>query len=196
MKRKGAQFPPSVGQEAESNTTWDRRIYLRNESCTIRYQRALAKENNQPIETMMSPVQITFRNMQPSPAVAARINTEATKLERYYARITSCRVVVEVPHRHHKHGELFHICIELNVPGAELVVRHEPTMHRELAQSDGAKSSKHFEAHAPHKDVYVTIRDAFKAARRQLEDHARRLRGDIKIHGRIPPLRLEKVLAA
>jgi len=33
-----------------------------------------------------------------------------------------------------------------------------------------------------HEDVYVAIRDAFDAAVRQLEDHARRLRGEVKSH--------------
>jgi cold shock CspA family protein len=33
-----------------------------------------------------------------------------------------------------------------------------------------------------HEDVYVAILDAFNAAGRQLEDHIRRLRGDVKAH--------------
>ena len=33
-----------------------------------------------------------------------------------------------------------------------------------------------------HADVYVAIRDAFAAAGRQLEDHASKLRGDVKTH--------------
>lgn len=130
--------------------------------------------------------------MQPSAAVTARVNDEAAKLDRYFPRIESCRVIVEAPHRHHKRGELFHIRIEIGVPGTDIVVRHEPTLHRALARGDFTKWAKHFEVHAPHKDIYVTIRDAFKAARRQLEDHARLLRGDVKMHGRTPALRAEK----
>ncbi len=144
---------------------------------------------------MTAPIQITYRNMQPSQAVTARISHEAAKLDRYFPRITSCRVVVEAPHRHHKRGELFHLRIELGVPGVDIVIRHEPTLHRMLSHADFTKWSKHFEVHTPHKDVYVTIRDAFKAARRRLEDHARRLRGDVKMHLRTPALRFEKLLA-
>lgn len=48
---------------------------------------------------MELPVQITYRNMDPSDAVTARIETEAAKLDKFFPRITSCRVVVEVPHR-------------------------------------------------------------------------------------------------
>lgn len=142
---------------------------------------------------MMEPVQITYRTMQPSSAVTERIEAEAAKLDRYFPRIESCRVVVEAPPRHHRSGDLFHIRIELAVPGTDIVVRHEPSLHRALVRGHATRSSKHDEVHARHKDVYVSIRDAFKAARRQLEDHARRLRGDVKLHRRTPALRAEKI---
>ena len=60
-------------------------------------------------------------------AVAARVQDEADKLDKNFGRITNCRVIVEAPHRHHRHGDSFHIRIELGVPGKELVVTHEPT---------------------------------------------------------------------
>ena len=142
---------------------------------------------------MISPVQITFRNLKPSAAAEARIQAEAAKLNRCYSRITHCRVVVEAPHRHHKRGELFHIRIQLNAPGAEIVIRHEPTLRRVVARDDAAHWSKQFENHVAHKNVYVAIRDAFRSARRRVEDYARHLRGDVKFHDRTPPLRLEKV---
>jgi ribosome-associated translation inhibitor RaiA len=75
---------------------------------------------------MILPLQTTFRNVDGSPAVAARVREEAKKLEKYFDHITSCHVIVEAPHRHHLHGKLFHIRIELRVPGKELVVAHEP----------------------------------------------------------------------
>ena len=62
---------------------------------------------------MILPVQITFRNMTPSEAVAARVQAEAEKLDRSFKRITSCRVVVEAMHRHHKWGEQFHVPREI-----------------------------------------------------------------------------------
>ena len=52
---------------------------------------------NNNIETekiMISPLEITFRHMKTSDAVAARIRAEVLKLDRYYGRITSCRVIV------------------------------------------------------------------------------------------------------
>ena len=124
-------------------------------------------------------LQITFRNMGTSPAVEAKVRKRAEELERFYDRITSCRVVIEAPHRGHRQGDLYHIRVDLKVPGREIVVKRDPSEH-----------------HA-HEDIYVAIRDCFDAVRRQLEDHARRERGDIKAHeipdhGRIANLIAEK----
>ena len=54
--------------------------------------------------------------MDAFPAVAAWVQEEAAKLDKYFDRITSCRVIVEAPHRHHRRGEPFQIRIELGVP--------------------------------------------------------------------------------
>jgi ribosomal subunit interface protein len=113
---------------------------------------------------MALPVQITFNGMDPSEAIEERIRERIDELSRFYDRIESCRVVVESGHRHHRHGRLRLLRIHLTVPGGEIVVNRDPAEH-----------------HA-HEDVYVAIRDAFDAARRQLEDHVRRLRGDVKTH--------------
>ena len=110
------------------------------------------------------PIQITFRGMEPSDALEARIRERAQELTRFYDRIESCRIVVEAGPQHQHRGRLRHLVIHLVVPGGEVVVNRDPAEH-----------------HA-HEDVYVAIRDAFDAARRQLEDHVRRLRGDVKSH--------------
>jgi ribosome-associated translation inhibitor RaiA len=135
---------------------------------------------------MVLPLQITFRQMRPSEAVAARIRSEVSKLDHYYGRITSCRVAVEAPHRHHKRGVEFHIVIHLGLPREEIVIKHAPSLHKVMARNEAQKWIKHLETGATHRDVYVTIRDAFKAARRRLEDYARRLRGDVKVHASGP----------
>ncbi|MEW5703672.1 MAG: ribosome-associated translation inhibitor RaiA [Pseudomonadota bacterium] len=109
---------------------------------------------------MEIPLQITFRNMDPSEAIEANVREKTDKLERYFDRITSCRVVIEAPHRHHTKGKLYNVRIDIGVPGKEIVVTHS-----------GPKD------HA-HEDAYVAIRDAFNAAARQIEDYARKLRND------------------
>jgi len=111
---------------------------------------------------MQRPLQISFRNMDASDAVEARIREKARILDRLYDRMSACRVTVEAPHRHHHKGNLYRVRIDLTVPGGELAVDRSPP-----------------ERHA-HEDVYVAIRDAFDAAVRRLEDYARRQRGDTK----------------
>ncbi len=102
---------------------------------------------------MEIPLQISFKNMEGSEAIEARIHEKAAKLEQYFGRLTSCRVVVEAPHRHHHKGKIYHVRIDIGVPGhPDLVVSREPE-----------------ENHA-HEDVYVAIRDAFSKAQRQLQD--------------------------
>jgi len=94
---------------------------------------------------------ITFQGIDRSPAVEHRVHACIEKLQRISSEIARADVVVEVPHRHHRHGRRFHVRIELGLPGRTIVVSH-----------DGGSD-------AAHEDVYVTVRDAFLAARRQLE---------------------------
>jgi ribosomal subunit interface protein len=108
---------------------------------------------------MPIPLQVTFRDMPQSDAVEARIRDKTEKLGRHYDRIMGCRVVIESPQRHKHQGKLHSVRIDLTVPGAELVANH-----------------------TQNEDVYVAIRDAFDAMTRQLEDYARRQRGDVKSH--------------
>lgn len=131
--------------------------------------------------------------MKPSDAVDARVREEVSKLETFYQGIMRCRVVVEHPHKHHRKGDLYHVRIDLTVPGAELVVKREPSLHPNLRQVDSEKESKRYEAHAAHKDMFVVIRDAFKEARRQLQDYARRTRGQIKTHVPQPSGRVSRL---
>ena len=113
---------------------------------------------------MQLPLQITFRHMAPSDAVATRIRERAAELERFFDRIISCRVVVECQHPRRQQGNLFRVRVDLKVPGSEIVVGRDPA------------------AHHAHEDVYIAVRDAFDATRRLLEDHVRQGRGDVKLH--------------
>jgi ribosomal subunit interface protein len=113
---------------------------------------------------MQLPLQITFRHMDTSEAVATRIRDRAQELERFSDRIMSCRVVVECRHPRHQQGNLFQIRIDLKIPGREIAIGRDPA------------------ARHAHEDVYVAIRDAFDAGRRLLEDHVRERRGEVKRH--------------
>ena len=117
---------------------------------------------------MQRPIKITFRNLERSEAIEAKILERAEKLDEYYDRIMSCGVVVEAQHKHHHHGNHYHVRVDVTVPGGELVASREPDEHHSYA------------------DVYVAIRDAFDAIRRQLEDYGRRQRSQVKSH-EVPP---------
>lgn len=123
-------------------------------------------------------VQTTFRHLPSSPEIAARVEAEARKLQRYFDRITHCHVVIVAPHLHHRHGRQYAVHIELSVPHERLVINHEPAAHPR--DSAGKRLTKQADPHAAHQDIHVVIREVFDAARRRLEDYARRARGDIK----------------
>lgn len=106
---------------------------------------------------MQIPIQITVRDMAHSEALDEHISAKAAKLEQYFSPITSCRVVIEAPHKHSRQGRQYVVRLDITVPGQEIVVNHE---HDE--------------------DVFVALRDAFDAAKRRLEDYARIRRGETR----------------
>jgi cold shock CspA family protein len=124
---------------------------------------------------MRLPLQITFRGIPRSEAVELAIRERAQKLDRFSDLIMGCRVVMEARHRRHHQGRLYHLRIDITTAGEEIVVSREPALH-----------------HA-HEDVYVSIRDAFDAARRRLEDYARRHRRDVKVHEGAPRGRIARL---
>lgn len=117
---------------------------------------------------MKIPLQITFRHMEHSDALDAKIREKAQKLEQFSEHIMSCRVTIDLEHRHHHQGKLYSVKIDITMPGKEFIADRHPDKH-----------------HA-HEDVYVALRDAFDASRRQLEDYVRIQRGKVKEHEAIP----------
>lgn len=111
---------------------------------------------------MTIPVQITFRGIDRSEALAAWVQEWADKLEHVHGRIERCDVVVEAPHQRHRQGAQYRVRIHVAVPGADVSIDRDP----------GPDEA--------HEDPYVAVRDSFHAARRRLEDVARRQRGDVK----------------
>lgn len=113
---------------------------------------------------MKLPVEITFRNMGPSEALETNIREKVSKLEQFCDQIVSCRVIVDSHHKHQHKGHLFHVRIDIGVPGQEMVVSRDPPQDHS------------------HEDAYVAVRDAFNAARRQLERYQKTNRRGSKVH--------------
>lgn len=120
---------------------------------------------------MQIPMQITIRDMEHSEALETLIREKAQKLEEYFNHIMSCRVVVDMPHKHHHQGKQFNVRIDIGVPGNEIVVNRD---HSE--------------------DVYVAVRDAFNAGKRQVEDYARKIRGNVKTHESRSTIKMDNLL--
>jgi ribosomal subunit interface protein len=117
-----------------------------------------APHNGAEEGSVQIPLDVDFQNLEPSEFITARIAERVQKLERFNARIISCRVIVECPHRHHAKGKEYHVRILLRLPGEEIVISHDPGDDR------------------THTDVYVAIRDAFDACERRLKAYVERLR--------------------
>ncbi len=113
---------------------------------------------------MSLPIQITWRGIEPSAALESRIRQLAERLGKFTSQPVRCRVIIEFAHKHGHQGNLYEVHVLITAPGTEIIARRE---HR------GALS---------HEDPYVAVRDAFRAARRQLADYERERRA-----GRHPP---------
>jgi len=125
---------------------------------------------------METPLNITFRDTEASPALEARIRHEAEHLARRAPRLTRCDVVLEAPHRHKHQGMLWRVHIRLGLPGGEVVVTHEgPHDHA-------------------HESAAVALRDAFRAAERQVEKHREKQEGDVKAHTTPPAGRVTRLV--
>jgi ribosomal subunit interface protein len=101
---------------------------------------------------MQMPIQITYRDIPHSDALDIHIREKAQKLEQFFPGLIGCRVVVEQSGKHQQQGNPYKIHIDVTVPGSEIVV--------------GRKENE---------DVYIALRDAFDAAKRQLEDYTQQL---------------------
>ena len=111
---------------------------------------------------MKVPFQLVFRNMRPSQYIRKNVVEKIHWLETFSQQIMSCRVSIEKPHKHHRKGNLYHVRIDIRLPGDQLLVSRTPDQHHAF------------------KDVYVCIHDAFDRARRELEEYERKRRREVK----------------
>ncbi len=112
---------------------------------------------------MQIPPQIEFENMKPAQEIKDAILKRVAELEQRAGRATSCRVVVKAPSQHHREGGLYEVHIHLTLPEErEVNVERSPPADERRA------------------DLTFAINDAFKRARRQLEDQVRRTQRQMK----------------
>lgn len=120
---------------------------------------------------MQTPVEIDFQGMAGTEATRSVIAKHVEELEGHYGRVTACRVVLKGPGQHHRTGGLYEVNIRLALPsGREVNVGR--TAHEDER----------------HSDLDFAINDAFKRARRQLQDQVRRLQGQVKTHEAAQPV--------
>jgi cold shock CspA family protein len=114
---------------------------------------------------MQKPLQIGFQGLDVSPTTRDAIAKRVAELEQKYGRVTACRVVLKGPGKHHRTGGLYEVNIRLSLPdGREVDISRTP------------------KADERHSKLSFAIDDAFKRARRSLQDQARRMRGQVKQH--------------
>jgi hypothetical protein len=114
---------------------------------------------------MEIPVRINFENMEPSADVRAKIEHEVRHLESIHRPITDCSVTIIGPNTRHRSGEPHQVTIRLAIPPHQDVV---------------VSRRRHDEPAEEH--LSVAIKEAFAAAKRQFEQVARRMRGEVKSH--------------
>ncbi len=135
---------------------------------------------------MTFPCEVTFRNLRPSPWIDSEVRKRVEKLTVFFGDIQSCRVLVEMPHRHHRGGNPFHVSVNLRTPGGEVDVTREANLRGISADLAAQKWAKALEVEGVRKDLHLVIRKAFDSVRRRLQDQVRRQRGAVKVHNAQP----------
>lgn len=118
---------------------------------------------------MQTLLKVDFHGEESNEALQSKIAEHVAALEHFYGRLTACHVSVEAPGHHQRKGGLFHVRIHLTLPdGREVNIGTTPRAdHR-------------------HADILFAINDAFRRARRQLQDRVREMRGQVKTHEGLP----------
>jgi cold shock CspA family protein/ribosome-associated translation inhibitor RaiA len=112
---------------------------------------------------MERPVDIVFHNTDRSETVEADIRARVEKLEKRFPHMTGCRVSIEGRDRQHHTGQAWDVHLVMSVPGQDLAVSREPHKNK------GGSS---------HPDLAGSLREAFKAAEKQLDAYKARLSGE------------------
>lgn len=110
-------------------------------------------------------VELDFLDLNATPQVQELISKHVSELEHRFGRLTACRVAIKGPGHHHRTSGLYEVHIRLVLPDSrELVSRTTPTADERYA------------------NLTFAINEAFRHARRSLEDQVHRLEGHVKSH--------------
>jgi ribosome-associated translation inhibitor RaiA len=110
---------------------------------------------------MDRPLEVVFRNMKPSAELEADVRARAARLDLLSKQIIGCRVTVELENHTHKTGYIPKVHIEVEVPGNSITVNHK---------------------HEHGGDALTSIRGAFDAAAKQLQEYTARKTLHLKHH--------------
>jgi cold shock CspA family protein/ribosome-associated translation inhibitor RaiA len=125
---------------------------------------------------MQTPVQIDFQGIDANQTTRESIEKHIADLEQRFGRVTACRVVLKGPGGHHQTGGLYEVNIRIALPdGREVNVARTPKVDER------------------HSDLTFAINDAFKRARRRLQDAVRRMQGHVKQHEGPPIAKVAKL---
>jgi cold shock CspA family protein/ribosome-associated translation inhibitor RaiA len=130
---------------------------------------------------MIPSMQVTFRNMAAIGGVREEIENRIQKLETFCKPILSCKVMIEAPTNHHRKGGAFHVRIDAKLHDGRVDVKYTDSPYPGKRASSDSKVRGN-ENSAERDSLMLTIREAFDAARRLLQEHARRRRADVKTH--------------
>ena len=112
---------------------------------------------------MTFPLEIEFQNTQPIETVEFRIRRELAEFEKFYNRLVSCRVEVEVP-EDERHGSVSKVRLDLGVPAKDAETPAE------LRGAEVKGDTEHLEVSAQGKDASMAVHAAFNDARRRLTE--------------------------
>jgi ribosome-associated translation inhibitor RaiA len=118
---------------------------------------------------MQTPLRITFQNTPSSDAIHQMITEQFDHLEQFFGRLTACEVHFKVPDGNHRTGGLYEVTLLLKMPGGHAL---------DVGRTPGLDER--------HADPQFAVSDAFRRARRRLQDRAKVMRHEVKaLHKRI-----------
>jgi len=118
---------------------------------------------------MHTPLRITFQNTPSSDAIRQLIEEQADHLEHFFGRMTACHVVFKVPDGNHRTGVPYEVAVHIKMPGGTTVdIDRTPGLDERFS------------------DPQFAVTDAFRRARRRLQDRAKVMRHEVKtLHKRV-----------